>query len=105
MFSAYVKALRDCPSFDCGNVLSRALPGIERATEQQIDELVAAANENTQVRHSFGFEGSNWSRYGTGLIPHLHRLGKRRFVRDKDGTVVLAGKVKKHEPIDDDVPF
>ena len=34
MFGAYIRALRKCPSWDRGNVLARALPGIERATEQ-----------------------------------------------------------------------
>jgi hypothetical protein len=36
MFSAYVQALRDCTNWDDGNVLARALSGIENATEQRI---------------------------------------------------------------------
>ena len=38
MFSAYLQALRECPSWDTGNVLARVLPGIEKASDQQIDE-------------------------------------------------------------------
>jgi hypothetical protein len=75
MFSAYVQALRNCASWEDGNVLARALPGIESATEQQIDDLVAAANENGEVRYSFGFRGNKPSQYGGGLIPHLTGLG------------------------------
>jgi hypothetical protein len=106
MFSAYLQALRNCTSWDNGNGLARALPGIESATEQQIDELVAAANENTEVRYSFGFRGNKPSQYGDGLIPHLHRLGPRRFTRDGDSTVSPADEVKRsRETIDDEIPF
>jgi hypothetical protein len=87
MFAAYVKALRRCPGLNCGNLLARVLPGIENVSESQIDELVAAVNENIEVRHSFGFRGNRPAHYGTGLIPHLHRLGPRHFVQDYDGVI------------------
>lgn len=105
MVSAYVQALRRCPSFDDGNVLARALPEIERATEQQIDDLVAAVNDNDQVRHSFGFSGNKRSQYGGGLIPHLHRLGPRRFVRGDDDVIAQAAGVKQREAVEDEIPF
>ena len=41
---AYLEALRKCTGWNDGNVLSRILPGIEKLTEQQIDELVAVFN-------------------------------------------------------------
>lgn len=107
MFSAYVKALRNCTGWDDGNVLARALPSIEKATEQQIDELVAVANENTEVRYSFGFRGNKPAQFGDGLIPHLHRLGPRRFTRDRDGAISPAVEVSRRgrEPVDDEIPF
>ena len=103
MVSAYVQALRRCPSFDDGNVLARALPEIERATEQQIDDLVAAVNDNDQVRHSFGFSGNKRSRRGTD--PHLHRLGPRRFVRGDDDVIAQAAGVKQREAVEDEIPL
>jgi TIR domain len=106
MFSAYIQALRRCPSWDCGNVLARALPGIESASHQQIDELVAAANENTEVRYSFGFRGNKRSEHGDGLIPHLHRLGPRRFAQDRDAVIMPVGKGEAaRETIDEEIPF
>lgn len=69
MFNSYIKSLQNCTSWDNGNVLARVLSGIESATEQQIDELVAAANENSELRYSFGFRGNKPSQYGDGLIP------------------------------------
>jgi hypothetical protein len=105
MFSAYIQALRKCTSWGDGNVLALALPGIEKATDQQIDELVAAANENTEVRYSFGFRGNKRAQHGEGLISHLHRLGNRRFDRDDNGTVVPADKVRRRETADDEIPF
>ena len=107
MFSAYVKALRDCIGWDEGNVLAGALPGIDNATEQQVDELIAAANDNIELRKSFAFRGNYPSRYGTGLIPHLHRLGPRRFTRDNNDIIVPASQVKRRrrETVEDEIPF
>lgn len=106
MFSAYVEALRKCPSWDAGNVLARVLPAIEAATEQQIDELIAANNDNSEVRYSFGFRGNKSSQYGNGLIPHLHRLSARQFARDSDtANIILASEVKPRETADDEIPF
>jgi hypothetical protein len=47
------------------------------ALATSIDKLVAASNENTEVRYSFRFRHAG----STGLIPHLHRLGSRQFAR------------------------
>jgi hypothetical protein len=108
MVAAYVQALRDCPSFDDGNKLALALPAIERATDSQIDELVAAANEDSQLHNSYGFNGKNPAYYGTGIIPHLHRLGTRRFTRDKNGLIVPATAPTANvalQTVDDDDVF
>jgi hypothetical protein len=105
MFSAYVQALRKCPGWDFGNMLARILPGIERASEQQIDELIAANNDNSEVRYSFGFRGNKSSQYGDGLIPHLHRLGSRRFVHDSTANIVPATQAKRHQMVEDEIPF
>jgi hypothetical protein len=79
MFSAYVQALRNCPSWTSGNELAYILPSIERLNPQQISDLVAAYNNCYELRGSFGFNGNNPRSYGTGLIDHLHRFGPRRF--------------------------
>ena len=105
MFSAYAQALRRCPGWDTGNVLARILPGIERASEQQINELIAANNDNSEVRYSFGFRGNKSSQHGPGLITHLHRLGPRRFVQDSTANIVPAGLVKRHQMVEDEIPF
>jgi hypothetical protein len=105
MFSAYVEALRQCPNWDTGNLLARVLPAIERASDEQIDELVAVSNSNTEVRYSFGFRGNKSSQHGEGLIPHLHRLGKKRFIRDSDSSIVPVGSTRRHLTAEDEVPF
>jgi hypothetical protein len=94
MFAAYVQVLRKCRSWDQGNLLARILPGIENVSERQIDELVAAANQNDEVRYSFGFRGNKPAQYGSGLIPHLHRLGSRRFGQRSDALIVPAEEAK-----------
>ena len=106
MFRAYLQALRDCTGWNDGNAMSRILPAIERLTEQQIDELVAVCNDNSEIRYSFGFRGNKPSQYGDGLIPHLHRLGRRRFARD-NGTAIItpAAKATRRSEINDEIPF
>ena len=103
MFSAYVQALRDCTSWEDGNVLARILPAVEKATERQIDELVAACNG--KVRDSFAISGARPSQYGSGLIPHLHRLGSRKFARSRDNTIAPAVQAKKRVKVEDEIPF
>jgi hypothetical protein len=84
MFGAYIGALYECRSFDDGNVLARALPGIEALSEQQIDELVAAYNANGEIRGAFGFNGHKSGQYGPGLLWYLHQFGARKFGIDRD---------------------
>jgi hypothetical protein len=106
MFSAYLGALNNCTAWDDGNVLSRILPAIEGLTEQQIDELVAACNNNSEIRYSFGFRGNKPFQYGDGLLPHLHRLGIRRFSRDSNTAIVaLTHNAMLGNEMDDEIPF
>jgi hypothetical protein len=84
MFDAYVQALRVCKNWDTGNVLAKALEATESLRSSQIDALVAAYNETSELRGSFGFNGMNPNYYGQGLAFHLNRLGGRKFAYDKD---------------------
>ncbi len=79
MFIAYVQALRKCSSWDGGNTMGKALLGIEALKTLQIDELIAAYNETSELRGSFAFNGSNSRFYGPGLVSHLNRLDTRQF--------------------------
>jgi hypothetical protein len=90
MFSAYVGALRKCPSWDSGNTLAKALPGIERLTPSQVDELAAAYNETSELRGSFAFHGGKPRLYGPGLVSHLNRLGTRQFRFSSEGLIEQA---------------
>lgn len=87
MFSAYVQALRQCPSWDSGNTLGKVLPAIERLSVAQIDELIAAYNETRELRGSFAFNGSNSRHYGPGLVSYLNKLGPRQFRFAGDGLI------------------
>jgi hypothetical protein len=73
MLDAYIDAVRKCSRYDDGNTLAELLPYIERLTERQAQQMVAAFNENTQVRESYGFNGTKPSYYGVGLAVHLSR--------------------------------
>jgi len=86
MLDAYIRALRRCDSFDLGNTLSKILPSIERISDQQANELVAAFKANGQVRESYGFTGEKPYHYGQGLAFHLKRLtGKEYALSVGDG--------------------
>jgi hypothetical protein len=77
--NAYISALRNCPSWNAGNTLAEVLPSIEKLSSSQIDALIAAYNETSELRGSFGFGGSKPRLYGLGLVSHLNRLGNRQF--------------------------
>jgi TIR domain len=81
MCSAYLRAVKECPSYDAGNVLAGVFPAIERIPKNQIDELVAAFNRNFELRRSYGFNGIKPKEHGPGLLWHLNRLGPRTFGR------------------------
>lgn len=79
MFDAYLQAIRDCDSYETANLLAKILPSIEELDSDQIAELVDAYNSNSQVYDSYGFNGERSYTYGSGLLPHLHRLGSRKY--------------------------
>jgi hypothetical protein len=79
MLSAYIQAVCECPNWDVGNILADVLPFIEKLTDNQIDQIVTAFNDNGELRGSFGFNGNKPSAYGSGVVPHLNRLGARQF--------------------------
>lgn len=87
MFSAYISALRKCPSWDSGNTLAKALPSIEKLTPAQVDEFAAVYNATSELRGSFAFHGGKPRLYGPGLVSHLNRLGSRRFRFSSDGLI------------------
>ena len=90
MLDAYIQALRRCTSFENGNTLAKVLPGILRLSRQQIDDLVASYNESTQLQGSYGFNGKWFTKFGTGMVPHLNRLGTRRFKYGTDGLIEVT---------------
>jgi hypothetical protein len=87
MFAAYVRALQGCPNWNTGNALGEVLPAIERLTDGQTDDLISAFNETPELRGCFVFNGKNPHFYGEGLLPHLNRLGTRRFAFNDAGLV------------------
>ncbi len=90
MFSAYVQALRKCPSWDSGNTLGKVLPSFDGLTPQQIDELIAAYNETSELWGSFAFNGSKSRLYGPGLVSFLNKLGPRQFRYAGSGLIERA---------------
>jgi hypothetical protein len=87
MFTAYVGALKEYPTFDHGNTLAAILPAMERPSEEQVDALVEVYNANAELRGSFGFKGSRPANYGPGLIEYLNGWSRRTFVRHDDGHI------------------
>ncbi len=77
--SSYIRALRECPSWNSANTLAEVLPSIENLNDRQIDELVGAYNECGELRGGWGFNGSKPSIYGPGLVHYLNHHGGRKF--------------------------
>lgn len=79
MLNAYLTAVHDCSSFDRGNTLAQVLPAIQVLSKDQADSLVAAYNANSELRGSFGFNGTKPRHYGEGLAANLLRTAGRRY--------------------------
>ncbi len=80
MVDNYVGAVERCISFEAANEAALLLPAIVALTPSQVNRLVAAFNDNADVRGSFGFNGTSTYRYGDGLAVHLTRITGRAFV-------------------------
>lgn len=91
MFSAYVRKLRACSSWDGGNVLGDALEGIDSLSETQVADLTSAYNETSELRGSFAFNGTRPRYFGPGLAAHLSRVTGRRYVFGPDRDSVVQG--------------
>jgi len=88
MLNTYIRAVTHCSSWEQGNTLSEILPYIDKLSNQQLNILVAAYNENSELRGSFGFNGNQPRYYGEGLEFHLRRLTGKAY------TVSQAGKIE-----------
>ena len=76
MVDAYIETVKQCGSFDDGNHLANMLDALPIFPDKQVRKLVDAFNGNSQVKGSYGFNGTYQSRHGEGLSAHLRRLGK-----------------------------
>jgi len=74
MLNAYIVAVQRCGEWNQGNALSELLPAITALSDQQVNKLLSAFNENTEVSGSFGFNGRMPTFYGDGLSHHLRRI-------------------------------
>lgn len=90
VFSAYVDALRECPSWDGANILAKVLPGIDKLSATQVDELVNAYNETSELRGGWGFNGSGPGIYGPGLVHYLNLYSDRKFKFAASGLIEVA---------------
>ncbi len=88
MLSAYIKALRECSSFDMANELSRILPSIVSVSDKQIDDVIEGFNDNGQLQGSYGLNGEKPMICGGGLLSHLHRWGARRYIMTEARRIV-----------------
>jgi hypothetical protein len=89
MFSIFIQTLYKCPNWASARILAKALPGIEKLTTKQIDELVVAHNECKEVRGSWGFADTN-PKEGPGLVTYLNLLGSRQFKYSSDKHIELV---------------
>jgi len=90
VFAGYVNALRNCGSFDSANGLSRVLKSISAPTEQQVEALVAAYNENFEVRGGWGFNGEKPYEYGPGLLGYIEQWTTTQYKRNDEFKIVKA---------------
>lgn len=90
MLNSYINAIVTCSNFEQGNTLSELLPHIDNLSDQQVNSLISAFNENEQVQYSFGFNGKKPRRYGDGLPYHLNRVTGRSYRLSHSGDIEVT---------------
>ena len=90
MLNAYIQAIVNCPDWTTGCTIAELLPAIDTLSDGQADMLLAAYNENKEVRGSFGFNGAKPNRYGDGLLVHLNRTNKRKHKETPSGNIKVS---------------
>lgn len=91
MSSAFIRSLRDCKSFDTGNIIGKLLPEIEQLTPAQVDQIVSAYNENSELRGAFAWNGTKPAYYGLGLLEYLKGLDGRSFSVERGSGLIKVG--------------
>lgn len=89
MLDSYVAAVPHCSSFDHANRLSQLLPDIQELNIHQAEHLMAAFNQSSQLRGSFGFNGGRPAFFGGGLAAHLSRMTGNEFIRAPSGEIEM----------------
>ena len=84
MIDVLAAAIQSCVNWENGNKLAELLPGLERVSEEQARNLVAAFNGSGEARGSFGLNGLQPRYYGDGLAKHLARVTGRKYEMDSD---------------------
>ena len=79
MLDAYIGAIERCSGFDGGNLLASILTRVDALSDDQTNRLVSAFNSNTEIRGSFGFNGTRPAFYGAGLASHLSRITGKSY--------------------------
>ncbi|MGV8949451.1 MAG: toll/interleukin-1 receptor domain-containing protein [Candidatus Paracaedibacter sp.] len=91
MVDAYLSAVHHCPNFESGLKLAEILPFLENLSDKQIEILISAFNQNSQVSGCWGFSGDySSSKYGKGLVFHLNRLTGKTYVRNASDKIVIS---------------
>lgn len=79
MLDVYLRAVQMCSSWDQGNRFGLILPHIDKLTDNQVQQLISAFRDNSELQGSFGFNGKNPRYYGEGLLHHLSRITGKNY--------------------------
>ena len=90
MLETYIKAVENCASFEQGNDLSGILPFLDKLSNQQVTRLIAAYEDNIDIRRSYGFNGKHPHYYGDGLVYHLNRVTGNTYKLSQHGRISIV---------------
>lgn len=90
MKDAYIKAVERCGGYDNANRIATVLPFIKNLSDVQVKKLIEAHNGNSQIYSSYGFDGSQPSKFGPGLVEHLKRITGKKFSCFRNNQIVVS---------------
>lgn len=76
----YITAIGNSSNYDSSLSLFELFQHVDSLNEAQINRLVEAHNENSQVYGCYSFNGKYPMNYGNGILPFLNKISNKQYI-------------------------
>lgn len=101
MNTAYINAVRNSKDYNTSLKMGVLLPFLKNLTNNQIENIIEAYNENRDVNGCWAFNGDRPYRYGQGLLHYLNEMTSNKYHKPRR-EILLNDSTDKN---DMEIPF